>query len=122
MTELGDVLEEQDPRIYRLTHSLEEICTAFELTIRWTAALPTNQHSDVMLFQSVSAADAAALMVYLRELGFEVDPSVFIKVLEPDLRKRGRLTKAEMDLLFFSRTTDRLQLRIRHTARGALGQ
>lgn len=112
LTELGDAMEDQDPRIYPLTHRFAEMCGAFELSLRWVAHLPTNQHADTLMTQGVSATDAAALMLYFKEMGFEVDPTAFISALEPDLRRQERYTKPEMDLLFFSRMTDHCELRL----------
>ena len=110
LVDLGDAMESQDPRVYSVARYMEAACAAFELPIRFTMSKPRNQHSDGVLYASLSVMDAAALMVQFQSLGFEVDPAALISLLAPKLAAQDRFSVAELEVMFHSKNVDRSRL------------
>lgn len=110
LVDLVDAMESQDPRIYGLGPQMKAACEIFELPLRAAMAKPRNRNSEGMLYPSLTAVDAAALMVMFQQLGFEVDPSALIVLLQPKLRAQSRFSLAELEVLFYEKGVDRAHL------------
>lgn len=107
LTEFGDAMESEDPRLYELERYMEDLCQVFCLPLRWAAWKPNSVLSDPTLFQCLSATDAAALMIHLECLGFTVAPSALVKQLALELDSRRRAADSELLVLFYAKSVGR---------------
>lgn len=112
LTALVDQLELQDRRLYPVLMLIEELCALYELPVRWCGRRPTNRHSKVSYSRCLAAADAAALMANLRHLGFAVDPTELIELLQPTLVGKSILSDAEAEIAFFGANRERMRTRL----------
>ena len=113
LTELSNVMEMQDPRTYHLERHLETACRVFGLPLQHAGHKPRNHHSDFVLFQSLAAVDAAALMVRFEHLGFAVDPSELVGLLAPKLQSQRQVSLAELDVLHHAKNAGRCAIALR---------
>ncbi|WP_137917225.1 hypothetical protein [Hydrogenophaga sp. 2FB] len=113
LTEFGDRMEFEDPRLYGLDRHWNEACAAFGLPVRFATSKPRSHRSDAMLLESISALDAAAMMIRLQGLGFTVDPSALAGILAKKLVSQRRLSESECLVYFEAKTRGRDLLRIR---------
>lgn len=107
LTELSDAIELEDSRFYPLSGKIEEICQVFELPVQRVAFKPQSALSESILFMSLSVVDAAALFIYLECVGFIVSPSSLAEKLRDKLESKNRLSKSELDVLFYSKHVKR---------------
>ena len=107
LTDLSDAMESQDPRMYSLDRYIELACEIFELPLRFSMSKPRNRHSDEVLHKGVGVVDAASLMVQFEKLGFNVNPSALVELLQPKLAAQNRFSLAEFEVMFHGRNVDR---------------
>ena len=112
LSELIDEIEMHDRRFYAVGELIEDLCQAFELPIRWVMFRPRSHLSDSLLRQAMSAVDAAALVVNIERLGFQVEPVPFVEAVSPEISRLGRLSNAEFEVTFFEKTRHRQLTRL----------
>lgn len=107
LSQLWDKLEEQDPRLYSLFGLSESLCEVFDLRTRGAMHRPRSHLNEAILFQCLSTADAAALVILLNELGFLVDPAPLVEVISPVVQQSALLTEPQRYALFFHKLRGR---------------
>lgn len=103
LSDLGDVMEQQDPRIYHLERHMKEACKVFGVPIRSTLFRPSSPYSQSLLFDGLSVVDAACLMVTFEQFGFTVDPSPLVQLLSHRISGQQKLSSEEFSLFFYDR-------------------
>lgn len=58
------------------------------------------------------AVEVASLLIKLERLGFGTDPEVMVAALRPDLKKKRRLTEAELNVVLHKKTRHRAVVRL----------
>ncbi len=76
----------------------------------------------VSLNDAWPAMDFAGLLIFLEKLGFAVDPRPLVDTLVPMIPKRGFISHAALDVLWYGRQREKSQISIqRETAEGVPG-
>lgn len=106
--EIKDLLADMDPRLERYSAGdPDRLLPMFGLRWSYVAFRPRKAVRGVMLYDGLSAAETAFLLINLEELGFRVDPTPLISELLPSLGKRRLLSSAELSVFWYSRTRGR---------------
>lgn len=62
---------------------------------------PRSGENEAMMFDTLSAAELAFLVIELERAGFPVDPSPLVEQLRPSLKRQEMLTAVELDLWWY---------------------
>lgn len=111
ISQLEDLLLETDHRTSRI--DIEALATYFELPLRSVFQKPRFVTAGAMAFRSLSAMDAAALLVYLEDIGFDTDPMSLIEGVLPTLASASHVTGSEWTVLAYQRLRQKTQTTIR---------
>lgn len=96
-----------DRRLDRTGLKLETFVEMLKLRWRPVFARPESRFDDPSGYQSLSAADAAAVLILLERLGFALNPEPLCSRLRPGLAEASHLTWQEVDVLFHHQSAGR---------------
>jgi len=115
---MEDLILATDPRLQSV--DIEDLGRALERYPVSTCQAPNKSTHGVSLITAWAAIDAASLLIFLHEFGFEVDPSPLVALLKPTIPKKGYISEAALDLLWFDKRRGKLRTSVR--ADDAVGQ
>lgn len=108
------VLETETRGAYGLGRLIETLAEYFAVPIRPFFEQPHYANGEFGLgYQGLQAADAAALLVALEEVGLCVDPERLVARLARPLQKKGLLTNSEAHLCVYERQRHRQKVLLR---------
>lgn len=114
MTDLEDLVLETEARgPYGLGQLIEALAEYFAIPIRYIYEKPRFANGDYVGWRGLQAADAAALLVALEEVGLCVDPERLVTRLARPLQKRSFLTASEVSLYGYERQRHRQKVSLR---------
>lgn len=116
LTDIEDMVLAFDSRAYEF--DLKRLASYLELPVRHLFNRPRFLNSNCLGFEAMSAVDTAALLIFLAELGFNVDPSSMVEALLPSLEGRKQLTFSELDILRYGMRRGRRLLEVRSQDQG----
>lgn len=107
--DLEDYLLSQDSRIDPpAVIDPRVLAKALGLPFRFAFPLPKRRNDDVLGHEMLSAADAAALCIWLERLGFRIDVTDLCTRISQRLTATTHLTGEEMSVLFYREDRHRL--------------
>ncbi len=105
--DLEDAVLSADRRLDRHGVKLRSLTELLELSWTYVFARPASRFDDPSGFQSLSATDAAGLLILLERLGFAVDPEGLCALLRPSLKSASHLTGPALSALFHDKSQHR---------------
>lgn len=103
--DMEDVLVAYDDRLYRL--DVWGLADYLDSPRRCVYPKPRFLTATALGREVIHATDAAAILVFLERLGFDVDATSMVNALLPSMRDKERLTTSEFDLLVYSKRKGR---------------
>lgn len=100
-----DVLGAYDDRLYRL--DVWGLADYLDSPRRYVYPKPRFLTATVLGREVIHATDAAAILVFLEQLGFDVDATPMVDALLPTIQDKEHLTTSEFDLLVYSKRKGR---------------
>jgi len=122
LTDVSDVMEQQDPRIYLLERHMKAACVTFGIPVRNTVFRPSSPNSQMFLFEGLSVLDTTALMVAFEQLGFAIDPSPLVGLIAGRLAEQQRLSLEEARLTFYDRLRAKAEVTLVTQERPTIGR
>lgn len=116
LSELEDLLYAFDRRLYHI--DLGPLFDYLELKPRSIYRRPRYWHSSPIGFESMVASDIAALLIFLEQIGFEVDASTLVDCLLPATRDSQFLTSSDLDIFRYPKLRGRHQFIMRTDVEG----
>lgn len=114
MTDFEDLVLETETRgQYGLGRLLKALAEYFAIPIRYVYAKPRYANGESVGWKGLQAADAAALLVALEDVGFCVSPELLIAKLAKPLVKKEYLTESEISLYGYERQHHRKKVEVR---------
>lgn len=114
MTDFEDLVLETEARgSHGLRRLIEALAEYFAIPIRYIYQKPHFANGDCVGWRGLQAADAAALLVALEEVGLCVDPERLVTRLARPLQKKGLLTASEISLYGYERKRHRQKVSLR---------
>ncbi|WP_181295292.1 hypothetical protein [Pseudomonas sp. Q2-TVG4-2] len=114
MTDFEDLILETETRGgYGLGRMLKELAAYLAIPIRYVYPKPRYANGDSFGCQGMQAADAAALLIALEDLGFAVNPERLIARLAKPLAKKEYLTDSEVCLYSYEQQRHRKKVTLR---------
>lgn len=100
-----DLLMMADRRLsqYNTGFRVEALSEMLRLPLRSICHRPGARSNSVSFATAWEAEDAAALLVFLEMLSFNVDPSPLINALLPTLPKKGEITESQLEILWYTK-------------------
>lgn len=105
--DLQDAIERADHRLGFGPIEPKFLAGLLELPWRYVVDRPAHHHDDPTGFKALDWADAAAVLILLERLGFQIDPGPLCTLLRDRLSDSSRLTFVETQVLFHHKTTGR---------------
>lgn len=115
MTDFEDLVLETEARgQHGLRRLIEALAEYFAIPIRYIYQKPRYANGEYGSgYQGLQAADAAALLIALEEVGLCVDPERLVARLARPLQKRSLLTTSEANLCAYERQRHRQKVSLR---------
>lgn len=105
--DLQDAIERADRRLGFGPIEPKFLAGLLELPWRYVIDRAAHHRDDPTGFKALEAADAAAVLILLERLGFQIDPGPFCTMLRDRLHASPRLTFVETQVLFHDKTAGR---------------
>lgn len=115
--DLEDMLEAFDGRLYDL--DVWALADYLDAPRRTVFPKPRSMTAANMGSEAITAADAAGILIFLEQIGFEVEPSILVDTVLPRLENKANLTGCELDILRYPTQNGRHYIEIRCQSRGA---
>lgn len=109
--DIDDLLLSMDPRLAYL--AVEELARVLELPFRAIFSRPRFLTAESVGIHSLSTVDTAALVIFLEDCGFAVDPEYLVQDAAQVLSDSNRLTRSELSILCYRHTRRRGTLVLR---------
>ena len=111
---LEDYLHATEPRLVNPFSGADvpTLAIAAGLHSRRVTPRPRARSNGVVFTEGWTAEDAAALLILLESLGFQVDPAPLVGVLFERLPKRGLITESQLDILWYTRMREKQLVRL----------
>lgn len=103
--DMEDVLGAYDGRLYRL--DIWALADYLDAPRRYVYPKPRFLTAMTLGNEVINATDAAAILVFLEQLGFDVNATSMVDALLPTIQDKERLTTSEFDLLVYSKRKGR---------------
>lgn len=103
--DMEDVLGAYDDRLYRL--DIWALADYLDAPRRSVYRKPRFLTSATFGNEMISATDAAAILIFLEQLGFSVDATPMVDTLLPNVRDKARLTSGEFDIITYAKRKGR---------------
>jgi len=97
--DIEDIICETDPRLYSL--DISAYADAAAIPARYFYPRPRAKDTQVFGVKGLPTADAAALLISLRRLGFSVDAKPLVDLVMPLLKAQRNLSEAELSVFWF---------------------
>lgn len=118
--QLEDLLLITDSRIHG--RYLEALASNFGIPARYICRKPRYLNADSAIHEGIAAADAAALLIRLEELGFDTSPQRLVQGVLATLSSARYLTESELLVMEYERQKDRSHLVLLSDADGGDGE
>jgi hypothetical protein len=114
-----DLAIAMDRRLGRIGFSrlLPDLAAILSIPIRTIFGRPRYMTSGAIGFDGISAADCAALFIFLEQCGFNVDANPMVSDLRPLIAERSHLTPSEFEIFRYPSSQDRSELTLVATPR-----
>jgi hypothetical protein len=107
--DIEELLDLMDLRIGDLwMREKESLTTLLDLSLRNVYNKPAKRASGVMDTKGLSAADTAALLIGLEELGASIDPWYLVQYILPSINNKKLLSDSELSIFWFLRVRNRM--------------
>lgn len=103
--DMEDVLGAYDDRLYRL--DIWGLADYLDAPRRRVYPKPRFLSAMAIGNEVIHATDAAAILVFLEQLGFDVNATSMVEALLPTIQEKERLTTSEFDLLIYAKRKGR---------------
>lgn len=103
--DMEDVLEAYDDRLYRL--DIWGVADYLDSPRRYVYPKPRFLSATVLGKEVIHATDAAAILVFLEQLGFDVNAASMVDALLPTIQGKERLTTSEFSIIIYSKRKGR---------------
>lgn len=103
--DMEDVLGAYDDRLYRL--DIWGLADYLDAPHRRVYPKPRFLTATALGREVIHATDAAAILVFLEQLGFDVNAATMVDALIPTIQEKEHLTASEFDLLVYSKRKGR---------------
>lgn len=103
--QLEDICYASDPRLVHYRSRLDLVQLSKSLGYHWfyITRKPLARSNNTMLNRALSAADCASFLIDLENIGFGIDPSFIVAVLETTIKKQKIITDSELRILWFKK-------------------
>lgn len=104
-SDLEDVIGYLDPRLDMNVKTFRKLIAAFNFKWEMVCARPKVTSNEVTQFEAIRSEEAAHFLIYLEQLGFEVDPLPLIRILLPKIKVKEKkiLSAAELAIFWYER-------------------
>lgn len=107
--DIENLVVDMDPRFVDvMMNELKSLAAFLEIPLRNLCDRPAKRQSRVSYLPGLSAADTAALLIGLENLGASVDPSYLVKYVLPGLAKKKRISDSELSVVWFDKVRHKM--------------
>ncbi|AFE07184.1 hypothetical protein COCOR_06869 [Corallococcus coralloides DSM 2259] len=118
--ELDDLVSDMDSRLVHYGVNSFDLARALELPVRTAFAAPRHKTQENFSgSQMLHAHDVAGLLIWLEELGFDVDPSELVARVKQQLKGKRYLTDPEISVHLYEKQRSRSEARLDAPGAGA---